>query len=227
MTHSAKAPTVRLLTFDAPLPYPEALALQRGIAAEIRKGDAPDTLLLLQHPPVVTLGRNGDPAGVLSAPKVLERAGIGLHRVERGGQATYHGPGQLVGYPIVKLKGWKIGVHAYVRGLEEVMIRTAAAFGVEAFRYEGRPGVYCKDDGVLHKLGALGVAVRAGVSLHGFALNVDPDLSHYRHILPCGHADTPPTSLSQQSGETVSVARVFPTATEAFSTVFGVILLDE
>jgi len=193
-------------------PYPAAHALQLELVRRRQVGEVPDTLLLLEHAPVVTLGRNADSAGLLASPETLAAAGIDLHRVERGGQATYHGPGQVVGYSILGLQDRGLGVRAYVGRLEEVMIRLAAAFGVTARHLPGRPGIYT----AAGKLGAIGVAVSRGVSYHGFAFNVAPDLSHYRFIVPCGQADIPATSLAALLGSEPDSDRVFGAAERCF-----------
>jgi lipoate-protein ligase B len=198
-------------------PYPAAHDLQRELLRRRQEDTIPDTLLLLEHTPVVTLGRNAGAAGVLVADGVLAAAGIEIHRVERGGQATYHGPGQVVGYPILRLRDHRLGVRAYVNRLEEVMIRVAARFGIAAQRRPGRPGIYAGE----RKLGAIGVAVSRGVSYHGFAFNVSPDLSHYRFIVPCGDADTLPTSLASLRGATLATAPVVPVVERSFLEVFG------
>jgi lipoate-protein ligase B len=176
----------------------------------------PDTLLLLEHEAVITLGRHADPAGVLAGPEALAAAGIGLHRVERGGEATYHGPGQVVGYPILELKARGLGVRRYVAALEETMVRAAAAFGVEARPLAGRPGVYTSRG----KLGAVGVAVSRGVTFHGLAFNVCPDLSHFRFIVPCGQTDIPPTALAQHLPEPPTVEEAADALVQAFREVF-------
>ncbi len=197
-------------------PYPTAHALQLELVRERQREAIPDTLLLLEHPPVITLGRNADAAGILASGETLAAAGIDLHRVERGGQATYHGPGQVVGYPILRLQDHGLGVRAYVERLEEVLLQLAAAFGVIARRLPGRPGIYAEQS----KLGAIGVAVSRGVAYHGFAFNVCPDLSHFRFIVPCGQTDVAPTSLASLLGSKPTMARAFEVAERAFLEVF-------
>jgi lipoate-protein ligase B len=168
-------------------------------------GRRPDTVILLEHQPVITLGRNADGNGITAAPEQLEQVGIAVHRVERGGQVTYHGPGQTVGYPIICLKDLGLGARKYVHLLEQVMIELAGRFGVAAWRHEGRPGIFCRSG----KLGAIGVAVRHGVSFHGFAFNVEPDLGHFRFIVPCGLADVTPTSLRAVLASPPAMATVY------------------
>lgn len=208
---------VRVLRLPGLTPYRSAHALQLDLLRRRREGAEPDTLVLLEHEPVITLGRNADPSGVLAGPGTLAAAGISVHRVERGGQATYHGPGQAVGYPILRLEDHGIGIRAYVGRLEEVMIRTAARFGVAAERRTGRPGIYNRRG----KLGAVGVAVSRGVSYHGFAFNVCPDLSHFGLIVPCGQADTPATSLRTLLGGGPAPEEVFQALEECFLEAFS------
>jgi lipoyl(octanoyl) transferase len=208
---------LRVEIFPGLVPYETAHELQLALVEERSREARPDTLLLLQHAPVITLGRNADPRGVLVSPEALVSAGIALHRVERGGQATYHGPGQVVGYPILQLRARGLGVRAYVGMLEDVLIGVAGRYGVEAFRVPGRPGVFC----AVGKLAAVGVAVRHGVSYHGFAFNVAPDLDHFRTIVPCGLTDVEPASLKAVLRDPPSVAEVLTTVAEVFRTVFA------
>ncbi len=160
--------------------YAQALALQRRLWQARREDAIPDTLLLLSHPPTITLGRRADPAHLLAEPAVLRAAGIEVVKSERGGAATYHGPGQLVGYCIVKLA--ERGPRDFVHRLEEVLIRVARAYGVPAERLPGDTGVWVKG----RKLAALGLTLQRRVTRHGFALNVAPNLAHFQYIVPCG-----------------------------------------
>jgi lipoyl(octanoyl) transferase len=201
------------------VPYDDGRALQLEAVAARRAGTAPDTLYLLEHAPVVTLGRNASEAGVVAAPGALAAAGIELRRTERGGQATYHGPGQIVGYPIVGLRGLGVGVAGYVRGLEETMIRAAAAFGVAAGRREGIVGVFA-DAGRGPKIGAIGVRVSAGIAFHGFAFNVAPELSHYRFIVPCGMTAIGVASLASILGAPPPLDAARDALIAAFAEVF-------
>lgn len=201
--------------------YGEMLALQRERAARRRAGEVADALWLLEHPPVITLGRHADPAGVVAGEAFLAARGIEVHRVERGGQTTYHGPGQIVGYPILDLHARRLGVGAYVRRLEETLVRAAAALGVEARRREGVVGVFT-DAG---KLGAIGVRVARGVSYHGFAFNVHPDLSHWRLIVPCGMPEMPPASIESIRGEAPPPEEARRAVTVAFEETFDVRLV--
>jgi lipoyl(octanoyl) transferase len=188
--------------------YAEGLALQQRIVAARKANLIGDTLLLLEHPPVLTLGRNAKRAHVLASDELLRAEGIELHEINRGGDVTYHGPGQLVGYPIVDLRGdlpGKRGPHLgpvdFVRLLEEVLIRTCGEFRVMAQRIPGRTGVWTLAHGSTaeKKVGAIGVHVSQGVTSHGFALNVTTDLRDFQWIVPCGIADREVTSLELES----------------------------
>lgn len=200
------------------VPYAEALDLQKRLVDE-RKADAiPDQLLLLQHPPVITLGvrTRDDRSHVLATPEALEAQGVEVFETGRGGDVTYHGPGQLVGYPILDLRPDRCDVHQYVRDLEEVLIRTAAAFGVTAGRSKGLTGVWVGSE----KLAAIGVRIARWVTSHGFAFNVTTDLSHFGLIVPCGITDKGVTSLEKLLGRTVPMAEVESAAVQAFAAVF-------
>ena len=163
--------------------YPEAVALQDGLVAARRAGQVPDTLLLLEHPPVVTLGRGSHPENLLLSRQALSSRGIALHESGRGGDVTYHGPGQLVGWPVVALQGAERDAHAWLRALEEALLRTVAGFGIRAWREPGLTGVWT-DRG---KIAAIGVRLAHGwITGHGFALNVAADVSGFSTIVPCG-----------------------------------------
>ena len=218
MCSSALRPRVRLELLPGLTPYDQAHARQLELAALRRAGKAPDTLLLLEHPPVITLGRNAPAAGVLAPPALLDRLGVPVRRIERGGQATLHAPGQLVAYPILRLPDLKLSVTRYVHGLEEIMIRTAAAFGVEAARRPGVVGIFAGQG----KLGAIGVRVAGGVAFHGLAFNVSTDLSLFRLIVPCGMAETPAVSLASLTGRAPEMAEVQKVMTGLFEEVMGV-----
>jgi lipoyl(octanoyl) transferase len=172
--------------------YEDALALQQQLVAERKQGTAPDHLLLLEHPHVITLGRNGHMENVLAGEDILGRAGIAFHPTDRGGDVTYHGPGQLVGYPILDLREWKRDVGAYVRGLEQALIDTLADYGIEAGRIPRLTGVWVGE----RKIAAIGVHLSRWVTSHGFALNVSTDLSYFQFIVPCG-LTKPVTSMAQ------------------------------
>jgi len=181
--------------------YRPAWALQRGIAAARAAGDIPDQLLLLEHDAVLTLGRQADPSHVLASPDELTRRGIEVLRVERGGEVTYHGPGQLVAYPVLRLEDRGLLLRPYVRALEAAMIDTCAAFGVAADRRDGHPGCWVAvDSPAPRKIGALGVRVERGVTYHGIALNVNVDLRDFELIDPCGMPGVASTSIAVEAG---------------------------
>ncbi len=162
--------------------YAVALETQRE-SVELRKSGAIcDQLLIVEHPHVVTMGRNGHQENLLASPDLLERSGIEFFETDRGGDVTYHGPGQIVGYPILDLREWKRDVHAYVRAIEQVILDTLAGFGIEAGREAGVTGVWTNQG----KIAAIGVHISRWVTSHGFALNVDTDLNYFRYIVPCG-----------------------------------------
>jgi len=189
------------------VPYAEALALQRARHAVVvagRSAGAPFPLLILEHdPPVVTVTRRvGAREHLVATPESLARAGVEVHETDRGGDITYHGPGQLVAYPIVDLQRLGIGIHAYIRALEEAIIRSCAHFGVPCHREEGATGVWAGDPGPrARKIAAIGVRVSRWVTMHGLALNVAPQMEHFALIVPCGLHDRALTSLRQELGE--------------------------
>ncbi len=199
------------------LGYEPALNLQRQVHRQVADGERPDTLLLLEHPHVYTLGRRGEAADIFVDSEELERLGAQVHHTDRGGQVTYHGPGQLVGYPILDLRRWGGGPLAYVRALEATIVGTLGQFGVVAGSEERPTGVWVGDA----KIAAIGVKISRGVSMHGFALNVDPDLSYFDHIVPCGMPDAKVTSVSRELGSTVSIDRVVSVLTQEFGREFG------
>jgi len=179
------------------VPYAGALELQSELVSRRKAGEIPDHLLLLEHPHVITLGRNGRMSNLLASSEVLERSGVIFHGTDRGGDITYHGPGQLVGYPILDLRDWKRDVGAYVRAIEQVLIDTLAEFGIAAGRVCGCTGVWV--DGA--KIAAIGVHISRWVTSHGFALNVNTDLSYFQYIVPCG-LTKPVTSMAQLGVQT-------------------------
>ena len=190
------------------VPYADALALQRQLVEERRAGQIDDVLLLVEHPHVLTLGVKGDGgrSHIRAGADVLAACGVEIFEAGRGGDITYHGPGQLVGYPILDLRPDRCDVHRYVRDLEEVLIRTAADFGVDAGRVEGLTGVWT-GPGRRAKLAAIGVRISRWVTSHGFAFNVSTDLAFFDLIVPCGISDRDVTSLKQLGwpGEMVEV----------------------
>ena len=181
------------------------------------EGRAPDTLILVEHEPVVTVGRHGDSGNLLLPEAQLRQRGVELFRVERGGDVTFHGPGQLVGYPIISLARRGLSVRELMRNLEEALIRAVGEFGIAAGREPGMTGVWHERC----KLAALGVAVQGGVSFHGFALNVDPDLSYFQLIVPCGIVGRAVTSMAEVLGHTVALSDVRPVCVRHICDVFG------
>lgn len=198
--------------------YGEALTLQEDLVRRRRAGEVEDQLLLLQHPHVITLGSSGDTNHVLLDAAQRSLAGIELYETGRGGDVTYHGPGQLVGYPILDLKPDRQDLHRYVRDLEGVLIRALAGFGLRASRKPGLTGVWVGDE----KVAAIGVRVSSGwITSHGFALNVAPDLTFFDTIVPCGIRDHGVTSMARLLGETPAMAEVEVAVVEAMADVFG------
>ena len=198
--------------------YAEGLALQQSLVEARKAGSIPDQLLLLEHPPVITLGvkTRNDRGHIIASEDLLTSRGVKVFETGRGGDVTYHGPGQLVGYPIIDLKPDRCDVHRYVRDLEEVLILTAAAFGVEAGRYPGLTGVWVGQD----KLAAIGVRISRWVTSHGFALNVTTDLSHFDFIIPCGIVGRGVTSFQKLLGRSIEIGQVESAVTDAFARVF-------
>ena len=201
------------------VPYQEALPLQRSLVEQRRADAIPDVLLLLQHPAVITLGVKGDGgrSNVVAAPGKLAELGIELAETGRGGDVTYHGPGQVVGYPILDLRPDRCDVHLYVRDLEEVMIRVCADFGLRAGRIAGLTGTWIGDE----KIGAIGIRISRWITSHGFAFNVATNLDHFGFIVPCGIADRGVTSLERASGRHVSIAEAEDALVRHFCGVFG------
>jgi lipoyl(octanoyl) transferase len=198
--------------------YDQALAMQRALVEERRAGCVPDLLLLLQHPPVITLGVRGDGgrSNVVATLEQLARLGIEIHEAGRGGDVTYHGPGQIVGYPILDLRPDRCDVHRYVRDVEEVMIRVCADFGLHAGRIAGLTGTWIGAE----KIGAIGIRISRWITSHGFAFNVSTDLEHFRFIVPCGINDRGVTSLEQATGRRVGIADVEDALAHHFAAVF-------
>jgi lipoyl(octanoyl) transferase len=207
------------------VPYAAASDLQRELVEERRAGRVPDLLLLLEHPHVVTLGVKVDAARshLLATPELLAARGVELHESGRGGDITYHGPGQVVGYPILDLRPDRCDVHRYVRDLEEVMIRSAADFGLDARRIEGLTGVWLDAD----KLGAIGVRISRWITSHGFAFNVSTDLEFFNLIVPCGISTGGVSSLVRATGRSISKADVQASIVRHFAAVFARTIVDE
>jgi lipoyl(octanoyl) transferase len=197
--------------------YADGLALQASLVRERQTGRIPDTLLLLEHEPVFTLGPNARRENVLLPAEALQARGYEVCETGRGGDVTYHGPGQVVAYPILNLAPDRCDVHVYLRDLEEVMIRTCADFGATARRVEKLTGVFIGEG----KVGAIGVRVARWVTSHGLALNVNTDLDAFRLIVPCGIADRPVTSLERELGRALPLGEVMNHLTVHMAAVFG------
>lgn len=201
--------------------YREAFELQQQLVAERKLGQIGDQLLLLEHPHVITLGRNGHLENLLAGNDVLERAGISFYPTDRGGDVTYHGPGQLVGYPILDLREWKRDVGGYVRAIEQVIIDTLAEFGISAGRIPKLTGVWVGE----RKIAAIGVHLSRWVTSHGFALNVSTDLTYFQYIVPCGL--TKPVTSMAQLGVAAGLSEVSRSLAAHFGRVFDSEMLLE
>lgn len=195
--------------------WAEAYALQQELSEQRKRQEISDQLLLVEHPHVVTMGRNGHMSNLIAGEEVLARTGIEFHHTNRGGDVTYHGPGQLVGYPILDLNDWKRDVHAYVRAVEDVIIQTIGVFGLEGGRVEGATGVWVNGA----KICAIGVHISRWVTSHGFALNVETDLQYFQYIIPCGL--TLPVTSMRALGVGASMAEVKLALRQQFAKVFG------
>ncbi len=201
------------------VPYQEALALQEKLV-ELRTRDSiQDTLILLEHPPVFTVTREATRRNLLASPHSLEEKGISVHQTNRGGDITYHGPGQLVGYPIISLKDRGKDLHRYIRSLEEMIILVLQEYGIRGYRDSINAGVWVDGD----KIAAIGIAVKASwTTMHGFSFNLSPDLSHYSFIVPCGIVGRGVTSLAKILGKAVSRQEVEGRLVRYFEEVFNV-----
>ncbi|MGI9167656.1 MAG: lipoyl(octanoyl) transferase LipB [Pyrinomonadaceae bacterium] len=195
--------------------YEAALALQRETERAVQSGEQSDTLLLLEHPHTLTIGRRGDNSGILQPPEALEARGVTVFETNRGGKITYHGLGQVVGYPVINLSPEREDVHRYVRDLEEVLIRAMADFGIETFRIKGLTGVHTSQG----KVAAIGVHIARWVTTHGFALNVNTDLSFFNLIVAC--EGEPVTSMQNLLEREVDVSAVENRIVARFAEVFG------
>ena len=211
------------------VPYERAWALQERVQERLiaaKRADPPETvphvLLLLEHPPVYTLGKSGDAEHLLASEERLDDLGAEFHRIGRGGDVTFHGPGQLVGYPLFDLDRFFTDLGRYLRALEEVIIRTCAEYGVTGTRVDGRTGVWVGPDerGLERKICAMGVRCSRWVTMHGFALNVTTDLDYFKHIVPCGIDDRGVTSLDEETGTPVTVDDVRGPVTEHVADLF-------
>jgi lipoyl(octanoyl) transferase len=198
------------------VPYEEARAAQRQLEGERQRGDVPDLLLLLEHPPVYTRGRRSTPEELPMGAEWYEAQGIEVRNTDRGGRVTYHGPGQLVAYPIVSLRPYGDDVHAYVRGLERVMIESLAAYDIEARLIDDETGVWVGE----RKIGSIGVHVSRGVTTHGLAVNVSNDLQPFEWVVPCGIEGCQVTSLTRELGAEQDLDAFAATVAERFGAVF-------
>jgi len=194
--------------------YSAAFELQHLLVGQRKQELIPDQFLIVEHPHVITLGRNGKPEHLLAGEEALRRAGIEFHLTDRGGDITYHGPGQVVGYPILDLRHWRRDVAAYVRAIEQVLIDALQEFGITAGRLEGATGVWV--DG--RKVAAIGVHISRWITYHGFALNLNTDLSYFQYIIPCGL--TRPVTSMEQLGCRASRAEVVAAIVRCFGRVF-------
>ncbi len=202
--------------------YSEAYALQKRLVAARKGGLVSDVLLLCEHPHVITLGRNGKREHLLASADLLQQKGVEFFTTDRGGDITYHGPGQIVGYPILQLAEIRRDIVWYVRQLEEAMIRASVEFGVNAGREQGMTGVWVSDNGApKEKLAAIGVHVSRWVTSHGFAYNVSTDLRYFDLIVPCGISEHNPTSLERLLGHSVERQGVAESLAQNFGIVFG------
>lgn len=199
------------------VPYEEALERQARFVERRRAGEIPDQLLLVEHPHVITLGSGSKPEHVLADAAERSRLGIDLFEVGRGGDVTYHGPGQLVGYPILDLKPDRKDLHAYLRDLEAVLIEILARLGIVGERSEGLTGVWVNG----RKIASIGVRVSSGwITSHGFALNVDTDLAYFETIVPCGVRDRTLTSISNELDRPIGVVQILPVVRDSFAEIF-------
>jgi len=218
LAHGGKLLVERLGT----VPYEPTWELQDELAEQRRQRRIGDRLLLLEHFPVYTIGRGGDEANLLATPERLRDLGAQFLRVDRGGDITFHGPGQLVAYPIVELRD-PLDLRRYVRSLQSAIVETAATFGVEAHAEEGLIGVWVEGR---RKLAAIGVRVKRGVTTHGLALNVNTDLRWFAEMIPCGIADKEVTSLAAELGHPVDMVAVEDRLADALATAFGLTVVD-
>lgn len=207
------------------VPYGEGLELQRQLIEARYENRIGNTLVLLEHPPVLTLGRNASRANILASDEFLAYRGVEIHEINRGGDVTYHGPGQLVGYPIFDLRSFtpRLGAVEYVRMIEEALIRACGDFGVPATRVAGRTGVWTMAGGAVQekKIAAIGVHIARGITSHGFAFNVNPDLRDFQLIVPCGIADREVTSLEREVDPPPAMEAVRNAVARQFGHVFG------
>ncbi|HEX4066860.1 MAG TPA: lipoyl(octanoyl) transferase LipB [Acidobacteriaceae bacterium] len=206
------------------VPYGESLALQKALVEARHENRIGNTLLLLEHPPVLTLGRNASRSNILASDQFLAYRGVEVHEINRGGDVTYHGPGQLVGYPIFDLRSFtpRLGAVEYVRMMEDALIRACGDFAVQATRVPGRTGVWTMAGGAVQekKIAAIGVHISRGITSHGFAFNVNPDLRDFELIVPCGITDRAVTSLELEADPAPAMEAVRNAVARQFGHVF-------
>jgi lipoyl(octanoyl) transferase len=203
--------------------YTDGLRLQKELVAQRKAGTVPDTLLLLEHPHVYTLGRNAKKENILISAEQLAARGAQVFEIDRGGDVTYHGPGQLVGYPIMDLAQHRRDIAWYMRGLEEVLITVAGEYGIAAGRLAGAPGVWVRNN----KLVAMGVHISRWVTSHGFAFNVNTDLRYFDGIIPCGLRDKGVTSLQKLLGRRVEMEEVTQKVVRHFGRIFELEMVEQ
>lgn len=204
MNNETQIGPIEVIRFDEPVPYADAYCMQIERRDAVLDGELPEALYFLEHTPVITMGRKAKEEHLLAKRDQLVRMGIDVYEADRGGDVTYHGPGQLTAYPILNLKARGLAIRTYLRMIEDILIDTLAEYDITAKRIYGLTGVWVNNE----KIAAIGVGARRWVSYHGLALNVDPNMQHFTHIIPCGIADKPVTSLKAVLGEAPSMADV-------------------
>lgn len=215
-----------LIQFSKPIPYTEAWTIQKQLQEERIAATRGDTLLLLEHSPVYTLGRRTQSSHWSCGEETLRQTGASFQPVDRGGSITYHGPGQIVGYPILKLSQYCSGPKQYVRMLEKVLICTLSRWGIGGYRLERKPGVWVRWNDADAKIAAIGVRIDHGVTIHGFSLNVNLDLSPFSHILPCGLAQCPITSMAKVRQSPLSPLAIAQQVAQEFARTFNIRWVD-
>ena len=208
--------TIETIRLPGLTPYEEALRLQRERRTAVEEGRLGNALFLLEHAPVITLGRSHHPENLLRTPEEFHALGIDVCETDRGGDVTYHGPGQLVAYPVLNLNFWNPSIRGYLRALEEVLIRQLASYDLRGERIEGYTGVWVGGE----KVAAIGIGIHNWITSHGIALNVDPDMSRFELIVPCGIADKPVTSLKTLLGHTPPMQQVMDDFERSFRAHF-------